>query len=83
MIKRWPGSNTIDNKLLEEVEDELVPKSERGKFKMGSFLDISCLPENDCQGSDARWENVSIYTNAGKDGARYDVINWLRDECKK
>lgn len=82
LIKRWPGPKALDEKVLEEVEEELIPKSGRGKFKIGSFLDAICLPENDCQGSENVWENVSIYTNAGKDGARYGVIQWLRDECK-
>jgi hypothetical protein len=81
MIKRWPGSGTIDYKLLKEIEDELVPAHERGKFKIGTFLDVTCLPENDCYGAEENWENVVMYRNAGKTGARYEVIQWARDEC--
>jgi hypothetical protein len=82
MIKRWPGSDTIDYKLLGEIENELVPEPERGKHKMGSFLDIMCLPENDCQGTSEDWENIVMYISAGKAGARYEVIQWKRDECR-
>lgn len=81
VIRRRPGSGEIDYQLLEEIEDELVPKPERGKFKMGAFLDITCLPENDCAGTQEDWENVVIYKNSGKVGARYEVIRWDRAEC--
>ena len=81
MIKRWPGSDTIDYKLLGEIEDELVPEPEGGKYKMGSFLNITCLPDNDCQGASTDWENIVMYRNAGEAGARYEVIQWKRDEC--
>jgi hypothetical protein len=83
LIKRWPGSDTIDYKLLKELDDELIPTTARGKFKIGTFVDSFCLPENDCVGSEENWENVVMYTNADKGGkaARYGVIQWHRDEC--
>jgi hypothetical protein len=81
MIKRWPSSEEIDYQLLGKIEDELVPKLERGEYKMGTFLDITCFPEDDCAGSQEDWENIVIYKNAGKTGAHYEVIRWNRDEC--
>jgi hypothetical protein len=83
LIKRWPGSETIDYKVLKEIEDDLVPMNERGKLKIGTFVDMICLPENDCQGTENAWQKVSIYTNAGEMGARYEVIQWTRDECSR
>jgi hypothetical protein len=83
LIKRWPGSETIDYKLLKEIEDELIPTNERGKFKTGSFLNILCPPEYDCEGTGEEWEKVTIYKNAGEGGARYEVIGWARDECSR
>jgi hypothetical protein len=82
-IKRWPGSETIDYKLLKEIEEELVPINERGKFKIGGFDDIFCAPTFDCIGSSEGWEKVGTYTNAGDTGARYEVITWNRDECSR
>jgi hypothetical protein len=76
-----PSSRTIDVKLLTEIEDELVPKTERGKFIIGTFLNIVCLPQNDCAGTQEDWENVAMYTNAGETGTRYEEIQWKRDEC--
>jgi hypothetical protein len=76
-----PSSGTIDDTLLKDIEDELVPKTERGKFIIGTFLNIVCLPQNDCAGTQADWENVVIYKNAGETGTRYEEIRWNRDEC--
>jgi hypothetical protein len=76
-----PGSGTIDEKTLQEVEDELVPKPERGKYIMGTFLNIVCLPENDCAGVQEEWQNIMIYRNAGEKGTRYEAIQWNRAEC--
>jgi hypothetical protein len=82
MYKRWPGSNTLgDGKLLREIEEELVPTPKRGKYKIGTLLDLTCLPQNDCYGSLENWEKVAIYTNGGAAGTRYEVIQWNRDEC--
>jgi hypothetical protein len=78
---RWPGSDTIDYGTLKEVENELVPISERGEFVIGGFIDGICMPENDCMGEQDEWEKVVIYSNAGKGGARYGVIQWQRQEC--
>jgi hypothetical protein len=74
-------SDTIDYKLLNKIEEELVPARSRGKYRMGGFVNLVCLPRNDCVGTEEDWQNVVIYTNSGKDGANYDVIRWTRDEC--
>jgi hypothetical protein len=68
---------------LEEIENELVPEQERGKYIIGSFIDVICLPDNDCAGTQKDYKNVVIYTNPGKGGARYDKIKWNRHECGK
>ena len=84
MIKSWSasgGAGEIDYKALQEVENELVPKSERGEYKIGGFVNYLCMPGNDCVGTQAEWENIHTYTNAGKAGGRYEVIEWNRDEC--
>ena len=77
------SSSEIDYDLLKGIENELVPVTERGRYVMGTFLDIVCFPEDDdCPaGTQEDWKMVSIYTNAGKTGARYGEIHWNRDEC--
>lgn len=76
------SNSDIDYDLLNGIEDELVPVAERGKYVMGTFLDFTCLWGDDCgAGTQEDWENVVIYRNAGKNGARYCVIKWTRHEC--
>jgi hypothetical protein len=82
IIKRWPASEDIDNSLLKNIENELVPIGERGKFKIGTLLGlVTCLPENDCHGAAEEWEKVGVYRNIGRTGSRYETIHWKRAEC--
>lgn len=81
VLRKWPGIGEIDYPLLEQIEDETVARTERGRYIMGTFLNIICLPENDCAGSHEDWENVIIYRNSGRSGAHYDLIQWKRNEC--
>jgi hypothetical protein len=66
----------IDHQLLREIIDELAPRKERGEYKVGSFLNITCLPKNDCAGTSEDCEKLIIYYNAGTKGANYAVIQW-------
>ena len=66
----------IKSEMLKEVIDELVPLSQRGKLILGSFLNLACLPENDCYGASEEFERVIIYRNGGNDEHRYAVIQW-------
>jgi hypothetical protein len=67
---------TLDYKLLRELLDELVPQKDRGEYIIGTFLNIMCLPKNDCAGSSEEFEKLTIYYNAGQDGANYAVVQW-------
>jgi hypothetical protein len=78
-----PHSRTIDNKRLEEIENELVPKGERGKFTITNVIDASCPAENHCSGIEYRWEKVVISRNDGDGDSRLGLIRWNRDECGK
>lgn len=49
---------SIDSKLLTEVINELVPESERGRSISGNFLNIRCLPSDDCAGTGSNWEKI-------------------------
>jgi hypothetical protein len=81
IVRKWPGTAEIDYSVLAEVEDELVPQDEWGRFKMSTFLNIFCMPENDCVGEENDWEKLVVYSNAGQHGAHYASIRWKRTEC--
>jgi hypothetical protein len=70
-------NKTLSHDVLREIIDELVPAKERGKPGISGFLNLACLPENDCAGSSEDYENLNIYYNAGRnDGVNYAVIHW-------
>jgi len=75
------GNYTIDSKELTEVLDEIVPTNERGKYLIGTFDNITCLPDNDCQGVQGKWEKVVIYRNGSTGNEHYATIQWRREEC--
>ena len=69
--------NGLKRDALKQLIDELVPLSERGNPQIGGFLNIACLPENDCYGSYDSYEKLTVYYNAGKAGnVNYVVIKW-------
>ncbi len=76
-----PSDRTIDFKRLKEIEEELVPRAVRRKYIIGSFIDVDCLPNHDCAGTQEDWEKLVIYANSGEGGARYELIKWNRHEC--
>jgi hypothetical protein len=83
MMKRWPGSAPIHDDLLRQIAEELVPKSEWGKYIIPTFIDGVCMPQNDCAGVEEEYQNLTIFrSNAGVAGAsRYETIRWKRAEC--
>ena len=90
LIEPLPPSTPIkssDEKLrssiLNEVIDELVPVTERGKHVISTFLNLNCLPRNDCAGTGEDYERVSIYRNGGVDAHRYATIQWKNSGCGK
>jgi hypothetical protein len=69
--------NGLKRDVLKQLIDELVPLSERGTPQIGGFLNLGCLPENDCNGSYDDYEKLTVYYNAGKTGnVNYVVIKW-------
>jgi hypothetical protein len=49
---------------------------------MGTFVNMTCLPSNDCNGTETNWDAVVIYRNGGTDDEHYATIEWNRDECR-
>jgi len=74
-----------DDKQIAEVLNELVPRKERGKYLMGTFLDLVCLSSEgdvDCGGVEEDWEKLTINRMGNTDALHYAAIHWKRDECK-
>ena len=61
---------TITQQAAKSVIDELVPESSRGKYIHMTFLNETCLPEDDCVGLSEDYENV------------YITYNWAREKGK-
>jgi hypothetical protein len=63
--------NGVSPDALKELIDELLPESTRGGVL------ATCLPANDCNGSQMSYEKLTIYYNAGKNGnVNYAVVQW-------
>jgi hypothetical protein len=90
-----PNASAIDDKVLDESADELVPKSERGKFIIATFNDFVCIKmdgdlvvanDSSCgAGVEENWQKIGIFrSNAGVKGAScYETIRWKRTECSQ
>ena len=90
MIEPQPPSTPIKSSderirsiVLNEIIDELVPIKERGKHLGSSFLNLTCLPRNDCAGTGESYEKLYIYRNGGDDLHRYATIQWKNKGCVK
>lgn len=68
---------------VNSVLDEIAPKNHRGRFKMGTALDIACLPDNDCAGVSDEYEGLSITKIGGANEYRYISIVYYSAECKR
>ena len=85
-----PLSETTDGKPsllksqpLDEVIDELVPKEQRGKYLMGTFLNIICLPKNDCFGVEEAYQKLLIHRHGSTDAHPYASIQWKHRTCAR
>jgi hypothetical protein len=72
------GNYALALDIVKNIINELVPAEARGKFLMGSFLNLACLPKNDCAGSAEDYEKLTIYYNAGQNGVSYAVVKWKK-----
>jgi hypothetical protein len=73
----------LKSNALDEVIDELVPKDQRGKYLMGTFLNITCLPKNDCYGTEEDYQRVLIHKHGSTDAHPYASISWKSRACAR
>jgi hypothetical protein len=70
-------SKGLSYETAKGLVDELLPEAARGRGAFAGFLNIGCMPQNDCYGSFSDYEKVSIYYNAGRQrDVNYVVIRW-------
>src|SRR6266446_1605890 len=79
----YPITKTMESKALNEMIDDLVPMSQRGELLMGEFLNITCLPLDNCFGASESYERVTITRIGGKDKHRYATIQWKAAACRR
>ena len=72
----------LKSQPLNEVIDELVPKETRGRFLMGTFANINCLPDGGCDGTNESYERLSIFRGGNIDAYRFADITWKLEVCK-
>ena len=71
------GQSIMTKEVAAAIIDELVPKAERGRYVVGEFDLITCLPEDDCNGVSEHYEKLTIYYNAAPEGkVHYAVVRW-------
>ena len=71
----------LKSQVLDDVIDELVPKDQRGKYIIGTFLNITCLPNNDCYGTEEDYQRVLIHKHGSIDAHPYGSISWKGRAC--
>ena len=75
------STETLSDADANRLLDDLAPTSSRGKYIIGTFLDITCMPDNNCFGSSAEYENLTITWIGNKDHYRYVYLNYKRNNC--
>jgi hypothetical protein len=73
----------MTDKEVNTVLDEIAPKSERGNYKTGTFLNIVCLPDNDCAGASEDYVRLAITKIGSTNEYRYVAILYHSAECKQ
>jgi len=72
----------LKSQPLDDVIDELVPEHQRGTHIMDTFLNITCLPNYDCYGTQKDYKRLLIIHNGSIDAYRYASIEWKHRKCQ-
>lgn len=66
---------TLSPDVAQKALDELIPRSRRGRYLMGYFLNDTCLPEDDCWGLSEDYEKVTITFNSAIEPGKLRYID--------
>ena len=75
------SAETLSQADANRILDDLAPRNSRGKYIMGTFLDMVCMPDNNCFGSSAEYENLTITWIGNTDHYRYVYLNYKGNNC--
>lgn len=68
----------LTKESADSVLEEIVPTSVRGKHVSSGVLNVTCMPDNDCWGSEQVFEHVTIYYNGETSRPKYVVVQWRK-----
>jgi len=71
----------MTNDEVKTVLGEIAPENERGKYKIGTVLNIGC-PDNDCAGVSEDYERLEITKIGSTSKYRYVSVVYHSTECK-
>lgn len=76
-VVKFSRANSLSIDSVKAIIDELVPAAVRGQHVISTFLNVDCLPANDCNGASEKYERATIYYNstAVKERVHYAVVN--------
>ena len=63
------------------VLDEIAPKTSRGTYKIGTFLNVICLPDNDCAGVSEDYQKLAIVKIGSSNEYRYVEVVYHSSAC--
>jgi hypothetical protein len=67
----------LSREAVDAVINELAPIAVRGKYVIGEFIDMDCIPADDCYGTRLNYERLDIYYNSAPKGrVYYAVVTW-------
>jgi hypothetical protein len=72
----------ISESQMNTALNEVAPAKDRGKYVIGSFLNLYCPPEN-CSGVSEEYERMRITKIGGTNDYNYALISYRRDECEE
>ena len=75
------STETLSDAVANRVLDDVAPMNSRGKYIIGTFLDVICMPDDNCFGSSQEYENLTITWIGNKDHYRYVYVNYKRTNC--
>ncbi len=80
-IEHQSHGRRLTDAELNVVVERVAPQSDRGGFVMGTFLNVICLPDNDCAGVSENYTKLSITKIGSTNEYRHVTVRYHRPEC--
>ena len=76
------GKRMTDDEV-NPVLDDIAPKASRGTFGIGTFLNVYCLPDNDCAGVSEDYQKLAIVKIGNTSYYRYVEVVYHSPACNQ